>query len=131
MSLAWGGRQRQRCSTEAGAAAAFAEREKAKKYSHLEHSYSFQLIAFETSGSIGPDSVSFLKDLGCCIRMATGEPQSFSFLMQRFSVTAQTGMVLGSLHCLIIVIIIFFSFCFLLSLSFLLSSSLLLFFNTR
>ena len=93
---------RQRCSTEAGAAAAFAEGEKEKKYSHLEHSYSFQPIAFETSGSIGPDSMSFLKDLGRRIKMVTGEPQSFSFLMQRLSVAVQTGnaiSVLGSLRC--------------------------------
>ena len=93
---------RQRCSTEAGAAAAFAEGEKVKKYFHLEHSYSFQPIAFETSGSIGPDSMSFLKDLGCRIKMVTGEPQSFSFLMQRLSVAIQTGnaiSVLGSPRC--------------------------------
>ena len=59
-------------------------------------------IAFETSGSIGLDSMSFLKDLGHHIKMVTGEPQSFSFLMQRLLVAVQTGnaiSVLGSLCC--------------------------------
>ena len=109
---------RQRCSTEAGTAAAFAEGEKVKK-----HSYSFQPIAFETSGSIGPDSMSFLKDLGCRIKMVTGEPQLFSFLMQRLSVAIQTGnaiLVLRPLrspdlgdYILIIIIIIIFIILFL------------------
>ena len=54
----------------------------------------------ETTGTFGPDSLSFLKELGRRLRMATGEPQSGSFLIQRLSVAIQTGnsaSVLGSL----------------------------------
>ena len=36
---------RQRCAKEAGAAAAHAEVEKVKTYSHLDHGYSFQPVA--------------------------------------------------------------------------------------
>ena len=45
-------------------AAAIAEREKARKYEHLDRSYSFQPIAVETCGSLGPESLCFLRDLG-------------------------------------------------------------------
>ena len=58
---------RQRCAGEAGAAAAHAEGEKGKKYSHLDQGYFFQPVAFETSGAVGPDSMSFLKELGYII----------------------------------------------------------------
>ena len=83
-----------------GGAAAKAENSKATKYSHLDDVYLFQPIAMETTGTFGPDSLSFLKELGRRLRMATGEPQSGSFLIQRLSVAIQTGnsaSVLGSL----------------------------------
>ena len=91
---------RRRCATEAGAASAYAEEEKKKKYAHLSHSYFFQPVAVETSGSVGVESMAFLKDLGHRVKMATGEPQSFSFLMQRLAVAVQVGntiSVLGTL----------------------------------
>ena len=90
---------RRRCATEAGAASAYAEEEK-KKYAHLSHSYFFQPVAMETSGSVGVESMAFLKDLSHRVKMATGEPQSFSFLMQRLEVAVQvrnTISVLGTL----------------------------------
>ena len=34
-----------------------------KKFAHLDHAYTFQPIAFETSGTIGSDSMCFLRDL--------------------------------------------------------------------
>ena len=46
---------------EAGGTAAIAEREKARKYEHLDRSYSFQPIAVETCGSMTPDSLCFLR----------------------------------------------------------------------
>ena len=49
---------------EPGGAAAYAEQEKVKKYVHRDHTYQFQLVAGETGGSIGPDSKTFLLDLG-------------------------------------------------------------------
>ena len=57
-------------------------------------------MTLETTGAVGPDSMSFLKELGYRIRRVTGEPQSFVFLMQRLSVAVQTGnavSVLGTL----------------------------------
>ena len=84
----------------AGAAAEYAEGEKVKKYSHLDQGYFFQPVALETTGAVGPDSMSFLKELGHRIRRVMGEPQSFMFLMQRVSAAVQTGnavSVLGTL----------------------------------
>ena len=53
-----------RAAIESGGAAAYAEEEKYKKYAHLDSIYRFQPIAIETSGSIGPRSRAFLRDLG-------------------------------------------------------------------
>ena len=86
---------------EAGGAAALAEREKARKYAHLDRAYFFQPFAVETCGAVGPESLSFLRDLGHRLRSATGEPQSFAYLLQRLSVVIQTGnsaSVLGTLE---------------------------------
>ena len=91
---------RRRCATEAGAASAYAEEEK-KKYAHLSHSCFFQpVVAVEVSGSVGVESMAFLKDLGHRVKMATGEPQSFCFLVQRLAVAVQVRnaiSVLGTL----------------------------------
>ena len=86
---------------EAGGAAALAEKDKARKYAHLDRSYIFQPLAVETIGSMGPDSLSFLHELGRRLKSATGEPQSFSYLLQRLSVAIQVGnsaSVLGTLE---------------------------------
>ena len=87
-------------SLEAGGAAAHAERAKAWKYAHLDHAYRFQPVAFETCGTIGPESLPFLKELGRWLRSATGEPNSYIYLIQRLSVAIQVGnsiSVLGTL----------------------------------
>ena len=89
-----------KCASECGAAAAHAEGEKAGKYSSLDHAYSFQPIAIETSASVGSSTMSFLRALGHRLKTTTGEPQSTAFLMQRLSVAIQTVnaiSVLGSL----------------------------------
>ena len=51
-----------------------AETGKAKKYAHLDHAYLFQPVAFETCGTVGPESMLFLRHLGKCLRSVTGEP---------------------------------------------------------
>ena len=63
---------------EAGGAASIAEnlKEQSRKYAHLDKSYLFQPIAVETNGSVGLESLQFLKRLGHRIRAATGEPSS-------------------------------------------------------
>ena len=54
---------KQRSALEVGSTAAHAEKEKIKKYSHLGRCYLFQPVAFETLGTIGPESMPFLKEL--------------------------------------------------------------------
>ena len=78
-------------SREAGGAAAAAEKNKQSKYAHLDRSYVFQPIAVETCCTIGPDSLSFLRNLGRRLKATTGEPQSFTYLLQRLSVAIQMG----------------------------------------
>ena len=85
---------------EAGGAARHAEKEKSKKYAHLDQCYHFQPIAFETCGAFGPETSCFLRDLGRRLKAATGEPNSFTYLLQCLSVAIQVGnatSVLGSL----------------------------------
>ena len=65
-----------RASSEPGGAAAHAEVEKVKKYSHLDRLYQFQAVAVESGGTIGPLSKTFLRHLGRRLRMSTGEPKS-------------------------------------------------------
>ena len=91
---------KQRAAQEAGGAATHAEKEKGKRYAHLDHAYIFQPIAFETSSTIGSDSMCFLRDLGRRSRTCTGEPNSFMYLIQCLSVAIQVGnstSVMGSL----------------------------------
>ena len=52
------------CAGEEGAATPYAEKENLEKYSHLDQGYFFQPVALETTGAVGPDSMSFLKELG-------------------------------------------------------------------
>lgn len=80
-----------RAANEAGGAAAYAEEMKERKYSHLGNMYFFKPIAVETCGSIGPSSMAFLKRVGKCLKMVTGEPRSFAYLLQRISVAVQVG----------------------------------------
>ena len=40
---------------------------------------------------VGPDSLCFLSDRGRRVRAATGEPQYFTFLLQRLSMAIQLG----------------------------------------
>ena len=76
---------------EVGAVAAQAEEKKATKYSHLVFNHIFTPVAIETSGAMGPETRVFLKELGHCLRLATGEAKSKSFLLQRLSVAIQRG----------------------------------------
>ena len=92
--------QRQESSLEAGGATAHVERAKARKYAHLDHAYRFQPVVFKACGTIGPESLPFLKELGRRLRSATGEPNSYVYLIQRLSVAIQVGnsiSVLGTL----------------------------------
>ena len=81
--------------------AAFAENKKSEKYSHLAPSYVSQPVAIETSGAVGPSTLTFLKTLGRQVFLATGGPQAAHLLFQTLSVAVQRGnaaAVLGSAH---------------------------------
>ena len=58
-------------------------------YAHLDRMYQFRAIVVETCGTIGPESRDFLRELGKCLRMVTGEPQSYAFLVQRIFIAIQ------------------------------------------
>ena len=77
-----------------------AEHHKKIKYSHLDNSYMFIPIAVETSGVLGLEASSFLKELGRRIALTSGEAKSGFFLLQRVSMELQRGnaaAVLGTL----------------------------------
>ena len=73
-----------------------AESRKSTKYSSLSALYRFIPIAIETLGVPGDEALSFFHDLGQRIAVATAEPRSFQFLMQRLSVAIQRGKQLAS-----------------------------------
>ena len=59
----------------------------------------FHPVSIETSGSLGPKTRDFLKELGYRLRQATGEINS-SYLLQRLSIAVQRGnmaSVMGSI----------------------------------
>ena len=84
-------------SNNSGAAADEAEREKHNAYIDLKTEYNFTPLAFETFGSIGPETSLFLKRLGKLMARSTGEPKSLDFLLQRISVAIQRGNAISVL----------------------------------
>ena len=57
-------------------------------------------MACQSLGGFGPETLSFVKDLGHCLHQTTGDSQLYQFLLQRLSVVVQTGnaiSVLGTL----------------------------------
>ena len=87
-------------SGETGAVAAQAEVRKYSKYCHLDSSYTFVLVAIETSDAMGLRSTEFLRELGYHLRQATGEVKASAYLLQCLSVAIQRGnsaSVLGTI----------------------------------
>ena len=76
---------------EAGAVAASAEGRKTAKYGHLNSAHTFNPVAIESSGVVGPQSMDFLRDMGRCLAHVTGEAKSMMYLLQRLSVAGQRG----------------------------------------
>ena len=77
-----------RAVLESGFVANDAESRKSIKYSSLSTLYCFIPTAIKTLGVPGDEALSFL---GQRIAVATAEPRSFKFLMQRPSVAIQRG----------------------------------------
>ena len=78
-------------TSEPGAVAAMAELNKRAKYSNLNQCHIFTPVAIETAGPFGPDTLSFLRELGYRLRQVSGEVKSFSYLQQRLSIAVQRG----------------------------------------
>lgn len=78
-------------SVLSGSVADNAEREKHNNYTDLKDQYIFTPLAFETFGSIGPETSIFLKELGKLMARNSGEPRSLDFMLQRISVAIQRG----------------------------------------
>lgn len=72
-----------------GAAADLAERNKHNHYIDLKERYHFTPIAFESLGSVGPETELFLRKLGKHMKLKSGEPRSLDFLLQRISIAIQ------------------------------------------
>ena len=71
--------------------AALAKRSKQEKYAALNHCHNFTPVAIETAGPFGPETFTFLRELGCHLKQVTGEAKSFSDLRQCLSITVQRG----------------------------------------
>ena len=70
-------------------------------YAELLVSHHFVPIAIETSGVFGPEAVAFFKDLGHRLRAQSGDPLSYTYLVQQVAVAIQQGntaAVLGTVR---------------------------------
>jgi hypothetical protein len=84
----------------AGKVAELAERGKVRTYEDLATTYIVTPICIETFGAWGPSALSFVKELGSRVSLATGEPRSTAFLMQALDIAVQRGnsaCVIGAL----------------------------------
>ena len=71
-----------------------------RKYAALNQHHIFTPVAIETAGPFGPETFTFLRELGYRLKQATGEAKSFSYLRQRLFVVVQWGnaaAVMGAL----------------------------------
>jgi len=87
-------------SKKAGAIADNAERYKHNHYRNLKENYIFTPIAFESLGSMGPETKKFIKNLGAAMRTASGESRSMDYLLQKVSIAIQrrnASCILGTL----------------------------------
>ena len=64
---------------------------KEAKYTSLCSTHVFTPVAIETSGVFGPESLSFIRELGWQIVHVTAEVNSTNYLMQRLTVAVQRG----------------------------------------
>ncbi len=88
-------------TSEAGLVAAGAEERKEAKYTSLGSLHCFTPLAIETTGVLGPKSMTFVKELGGRVARVTGDQKSSYYLLQRLSVAVQRGnaaSVMGTIH---------------------------------
>ena len=89
-----------RFTSGSGLVAELAESKKISKYGYLEHSHIFSPVAIETSGVCGPQSITFLKELGNRIKLNTGDLNSTQYLWQQLSIAIQRGNAASILGCM-------------------------------
>ena len=80
-----------RSTSEAGFAASKAEEAKVGKYSTLTDRFTIQPIAVETTGVVGPSSLSFLKEIGKRASALRREPRETQWLLQRIGLAIIRG----------------------------------------
>ena len=80
-----------------GSAATNAEDKKIAKYAPLCDRFHFIPIAVETSGVLGPETLSFLRKLGLLCVERTNNPRENTFLFQRISI----AIVRGNSHAIL------------------------------
>ena len=68
-----------------------AEQQKKTKYADLLTTHHFVPIGIKTTSVFGPEALSFLKELGRRLRAHSGDPLSFSHILQQIGVTIQQG----------------------------------------
>ena len=85
---------------EGSTAAAEAERRKAAKYAFVKANYTFETVAFETFGGVGPTSWRFLQQLGGKLADATHDKRASIFLRQRLGIAIQRGNAAAILESL-------------------------------
>ena len=74
-----------------GTVAALAERSKQEEYTALNQCHYFTPVAIKLAGPLVAETLSFLREVGCCLKRVTGEAKLFTYLQQRLSVAAQWG----------------------------------------
>ena len=87
-------------TSEAGAIVDQAEDRKKVKYVNLQSSHLYVPVTIETAGAFGQEALTFLQELGDCLRVKTGEPRSHHHLLQRIAEAMQRGntaAVLGTM----------------------------------
>jgi len=87
-------------SKKSGSIAENAERLKHNHYRKLKENYLFTPLAFESLGSMGPETKIFIDLLGSKMRNASGESRSKDYLLQKISIAIQRGnaaCILGTL----------------------------------
>lgn len=74
-----------------GSAADQAERDKHNNYRELHQHYVCTPLAFESFGSLAPETELYLIKLGKLMKKHSGEPGSLDYLLQRISIAIQRG----------------------------------------
>ncbi|KAL5463249.1 hypothetical protein EMCRGX_G032129 [Ephydatia muelleri] len=91
---------------EARAVATTAEARKREKYALLSRSHHFVPVAIKTSGTLGPDTLSLLSDIGRRPQTITHYHQSISsFLLPESTPAWQYCLCIGHLKCYVIYIV--------------------------